>query len=151
MKKLFALIVLASGAVSAQTNLEFNATVSTTCALNVTQTGILVVEPQTPNVMVTSGAGRSGIVGVSYSGTPTITATLPSSFSTSPTLSFTPNFNGAVLSSSLGSLTVSNSVATGVYTTGSSDNITVDLQAATGSATPFPTGTYSATVTVSCV
>lgn len=150
MKKLFALLALVAGAASAQSNLQFQGTVATSCALSVTQNGVLVVAPQNPNVMATTGAGSSGIVGVSYTGTPTVSVTLPTAFTSSPTLSFTPSFSSAVNSNALGSLTPTNSVASGTYSAGSSDTLTVNMQITTGSGDPFPTGNYAAVATVTC-
>jgi hypothetical protein len=150
MKKLLALLSFISFTAAAQTNLNFSGTVSTSCSLSVSQPGSLVISNTQPNILGTSVAGGTpGVVGVSFIGTPTITVTLPNSFSSSPTLSFTPNFNGLASTSLLGSLTFSAGAANGTYSTGNSDTVTVNLNADSGGAA-FPLGSYSAVVTVSC-
>lgn len=150
MRKLLALAALAvSAQVSAQSTVQFNGTVSTNCTLSVTRNGTLTVSPATPYTMVTE-SGSEGLVSVSYTGTPTVNVSLPTAFTSSPTLGFTPLFSGTVFSSSIGNVTVTNNEAAVNYTTGSSDSLTVALGIGTGSSTPFPTGNYNATATVTC-
>jgi hypothetical protein len=152
MKKLLlAGLMFASAQAFAQVSVPFNATVSTSCALNVTQNGILVVNPQNPNVMETSGVGMPGTVAVSFTGTPTITITVPTSFSSSPTLSFTPSFSPSVNSSVFGFMSIANDEAVDTYSSGSTDVITISMQITTGGGDPFPVGTYATAATVNCL
>jgi hypothetical protein len=150
MKKLFALIALASGTVFAQTNLPFNGAVSTSCDLNVTRNGTLVVATQNPSIMGTSSPGVAGTVSVSYTGTPTVVVELPTSFDASPTLSFTPTFSTTVASQVLGMLTEANNEATGTYQSGGSDDLTVNMTISAGGSDVFPVGNYAAKVVVTC-
>ena len=152
MKKLLlCAALLAANSAMAQTSVPFTGTVSTACSLTVNQPGILAVSPSQPTTMNTTGAGQSALVGVSYTGGPTLTVSMPTAFDTSPTLSFTPTFGGGVTSSTQGSLIITNNEASVTYSSGSTDVIDIGVQVSTGSSAPFPVGTYTASATVTCL
>lgn len=152
MKRLFlCAALLAANSAMAQTSIPFSGTVSTACTLSVNQSGILAVSPSQPSTMNTTGAGRSALVGVSYTGTPTLTVSMPTAFDSSPTLGFTPVFGGGVSSSVQGALVISNNEASITYSSGSGDVIDIGVQVSTGGNDPFPTGNYTASATVTCL
>jgi hypothetical protein len=132
-------------------NLNFDATVATSCTLNVGTTGVMTVDNSIPSLMSTGNAGgNSGSLAVSFTGTPTLTVTMPTAFSTSPTIGFSPIFMGTVNSSSFGSMIITQDVATDTYTSGNGDAISVGLSVSTGGSTAFPLGSYQAVVTATC-
>lgn len=150
MKKLFALLALVTGVASAQSNLQFQGTVATGCSLSVTQNGVLTLNPSNPSSLSTGNSGGSaGTVSVSFVGTPTVSVTFPTSFTSAPSLTFTPNFVGYLTSSLAGVIPVSNNVGSYTYTSGSSDTLNVTLSVTAGAAS-FPLGNYNATAVVSC-
>lgn len=151
MKRLLPLIVLFFLSVAHAANVQFTSTVATNCTLTVSQGGIMTIDPATPGIMSTNVAGGSpGVVGLNYLGTPTLTVTLPSTFTTAPTLTFTPAFSGQVTSSAAGQLTLQSGVATKTYSSGNTDTVTISLAVNSQSAAAFPTGSYIANVVVTC-
>lgn len=150
MNKFLALFLLSVFNTAFAADLNFGGTVSTSCSLSITQPGTLAISPADPTILSTLvNGGTPGVVGVSYIGTPTMTVTMPTSFSTSPTLAFTPLFAGSAVSNVLGAFSFSGGVASKVYASGNSDSVTIGLQA-TGGADAFPTGNYNAVVVVTC-
>lgn len=151
MKKLLTVIALILINPAHAEDLSFSGTVSTSCSLSITQPGTLAISPTAPTVLSSlANGGAPGSVSVYYIGTPTLTVSMPSSFSTSPTLTFTPDFSGSAVSNALGALSFSNGVASGTYSTGNNDNMVIGLTA-NGATNPFPTGNYTALVTVTCL
>lgn len=151
MKKLLILAALISGAAAAQTNLDFDGTVSSTCALTINQNGALGIDVSAPTILSSRAAqgGASAALGVQFIGTPTLTINGATSFSVAPTLTFTPTFTNYASSSLGGTLAFVSDVATYAYTTGSADTVTLDTEASTGGF-EWPTGAYRATVVVTC-
>lgn len=151
MKKLLATLLATFSLNAYAIDLTIQGTVSTSCYLAVNQGGTFAMNPADPTALSTSvPGGQPGVVGVTYTGTPSVTVTLPTTFTTSPSLTFTPTFSGTVVSGTLGNLTVTNSVATGTYSTGNADTVTVQLMSQGSPGNGFPVGSYSATVVVTC-
>ena len=151
MKKLLTVIALMLMNPAMSADLDFSGTVATSCSLNINQTGTMTIAPSNPTILGTgSSGGAPGIVGVSYLGTPTITVTLPNAFTSSPTITFAPTFSGVAVSNILGTLSFTSGVASGAYSAGNTDTVSVGLQASSGGSDSFPTGAYSAVVTVTC-
>ena len=147
--------VASTGTYAAQTNLQFNGTVSSVCAFTSVNNGILGVSASTPNILSTNpaGGGTPGTVSIAYNSTPLVTVNNITSFTSSPNISAITNnsFGMYVSGQSAGPFTFGNSVFSKTYSSGTSDAINIDFEAQTGnSQLAWPTGSYSATTTVTC-
>lgn len=150
MKRLAIALLIAGNAHAATTQLNINGTVSTSCAFTGTTSGVLAVSPNTPNIMSTGAVGGSaGTASVSFTGTPTLTVTEITGFDSVPS-GYNPTFSvsNTVSSGLLGALSFSSGVASGVYSSGNSDTVTVTLGVA--SSAPYITGNYTAHSTLTC-
>ena len=140
---------------AASTNMQFNGTVSSVCAFTSVNNGILGVAAATPNILSTNpnGGGTQGSVNIAYNSTPTVTVNNITQFTSSPNISGITNssFGMFVTGQSSGPFTWGNNVFTKTYSSGTSDAITIDFEAQTGnSQLAWPTGSYSATTTITC-
>lgn len=150
MKRFLAMLALLASTQAMALDLNFSGTVSTSCSLAVGQAGTLALVPSQPSILSTGvSGGQPGIVNVTYIGTPTLTATFPTGFTTSPALGFSPTIGGSVTSPVIGTFPINAGVATGAYSTGSSDTVTITL-IFDGGANSFPLGTYETTMVVTC-
>ena len=151
MKKLLIALMFCGTAQAATTDLTVSGTISTTCVFGAATAGTFGYSPANPNVINTStNGGNAASVGLSYSGTPTVTVSEPTSFSATPAgYSGTPSFSSAVTSANGGNMSYSSGLASYTQTSGSSDLITLNIGVSNGS-TAFPLGTYTSTSTVTC-
>lgn len=140
---------------AAGTQLQFTGTVSSVCAFTAVNNGTLAVSPVTPYIIGSTpgSTGTPGSVTIAYNSTPTITVNPISSFQSSPNISgiSNPQFATTAAGQNSGSFSYANGVYTQTYSSGSSDVITINLEANTGNTqVAWPTGSYSATTTVTC-
>lgn len=152
MKKLALLFCFIGSAQAATTNLTVSGTISTSCVFGSTTAGTFGYTPSAPSVLSTAASGGNAAqVIVSYSGTPTITVTEPTSFTSTPNgYNGTPSFSSAVTSGNGGSMSYSSGVASYTESSGSSDVITLNMAATNNNGNAFPLGTYTSTSTVTC-
>lgn len=138
------------GVHAATATLGINGTVSTSCAFTGTNSGALSVSPSNPTIMGTNvSGGMPAVAHLSFTGTPTLTVTEITSFDSVPS-GFNPTltFNNSVTSSLLGSMSFSGGAASGQYSSGNADTVTVNL--GVQSSAPYVTGNYSASTTLTC-
>ena len=151
-KTAFALVALFSiNAIASTQNLTISGTVSSQCAFSSAQNGTFGFDVQNPNILDTTiTGGTNASVVINYNGLPTISVGQITQFSSVPQgFADTVNFTNTFISSNAGPISYSNGVATFTQTSGTSDNLTLRLQAANASA-PFPIGNYTATTIVTC-
>ena len=151
MKKLAIIFLFAGSVHAATTNLSVSGTISTSCVFGSATNGAFGYSPLLPTIMNTSSnGGAPASVGLSYSGTPTVTVSEPTSFSVTPNgYNGTPSFSSAVTSANGGNMSYTSGVASYTQTSGSSDTITLNIGVSNGSSA-FPLGTYTSTSTVTC-
>jgi hypothetical protein len=149
-----AAVVISTGAQSTTQSLTFSGTVSSTCAFTSTQNGVLVSTAAMPYVLTTNvnSGGMPGVVTIGFNSTPTVSLSRITGFTTSPDLDTitSPTYTTEVYSA-FGQWIANGESFTRTYSTGTSDEITIDFQAATGeNSKPWPIGQYLATVTITC-
>lgn len=132
--------------------LQFNGSVSTTCAFSSTTDGVLTATPSNPQVLSTNNTGgtKAGI-NLSYVGTPTLSIQNITGFSSLPNGVSNNDFSFSMTPTSGRSqvFTLSNGYYTTDYTTGYADIIEIAFAASyVGSA--VPTGSYGASSTITC-
>ena len=155
MKRLGTILLLvASTNLLADTgNISFSGTVSTTCTFSNLVPGTLAVDPSAPSLIGTNvSGGNNATLTITYLGTPTMSVAEVQSFSTKPNGVANGDFNYTTnVSSSQGkAYTASNGNLTAAYASGSSDNLSIIVNATKANGGNVPLGNYATSSVITC-
>ena len=153
VKSLLILLSISTNAIADTGNITFSGNVSTVCTFSNLLPGTLAVDPSSPSVLGTNVTGGSNAtLTITYLGTPTMSVEEVQGFTTKPNgvangdFSYTTN-----VSSSQGkSYTASGGNLTAGYTTGSSDNLSIVVNATTANGGNVPLGNYATSSVITC-
>ena len=143
---------ISSCAYAATGSISYSGTVSTTCSFSNIVAGTLGVSPSTPSVLWTNGPGTPASVDITYLGTPTMSVEDIASFTTKPNGVSDSDFtySMAVGSNQGASYQLSGGYYSHTYSTGNSDNLTINFAAAKSNGGNVPLGNYATTAIITC-
>lgn len=149
---LLILLCISTNALAASGSLSYSGTVGTTCSFSNIVNGTLGVSPSSPTVLWTNGPGTPASLDITYLGTPTMSVEDVSSFTTKPNGVSDSDFSYsmAVGSNQGASYSLSNGYYTHTYSTGNSDNLTVNFAASKSNGGNVPLGNYATTSIITC-
>lgn len=152
VKTLLILCAISTNAIAATGSISYSGTVSTSCSFSNIVAGTLGVSPSSPTVLWTNGPGTPASVDITYLGTPTMSVEDVSTLTTKPNGVSDSDFtySMAVGSNQGASYSLSNGYYTHTYSTGNSDNLTINFAAAKTNGQNVPLGNYATTAIITC-
>ena len=153
VKTLLILLWISAGALADTGNISFSGNVSTVCTFSNLVPGTLAVDPSSPTILGTNvTGGTNATLTLTYLGTPTMSVAEIQGFTTKPNgvangdFSYTTN-----VSSSQGkTYTASNGTLSTTYSSGSSDNISIVVNATKANGANVPLGNYATSSVITC-
>lgn len=150
---LILLLAIVTNALADTGNISFSGNVSTVCTFSNLLPGTLAVDPTSPTVLGTNVAGGSNAtLTLTYLGTPTMSVEEVQGFTTKPNGVANGDFNYTTnVSSAQGkTYTASGGNLSATYSSGSSDNLSVTVNATTASGGNVPLGSYATSSVITC-